>query len=817
MGPSWVPPTIMRAFVVLAGLLAIAPPAFANTIPEGRPDRYVLRQGESIDVRSPGVLGNDTDADGDSLFLEPAEAAASGQLILFPDGSFSYTPDARFSGTDRFTYRACDALVCSAPVEVRIDSDGISAPLAARADRFEIVAGSAPVELDVLVNDAFAVERLSGGRLDVRTAASLGNLEVLADGAVPTGFRYRPRPEAVGTDRFRYRLCELAGRCVESEVEVVILPVAPVRLDVSGGAGFADVALRGLPELPAPNLVITGTGKVSHYAFPISIDATPLDPWAGGGAAQTLFTADGGESGRQLRLLVTLESTDADVDLYVGTDDDTNRRASSDELTCTTASVAGVESCVLELVIPADERRSWWAYAHNREGRRVEARLRVLEVDLADSSSLAWSAPGRLEAAAPSSLRFSWADQTLLPGETAEGWLQVESESGTSLGWVPYTLVAEGRDVAPRLLRDGDTVRFDLPAGSAATALVLDVPDGTASFTVSAVADGDFSLALFRAPIPDDQRFDVSVEGIVDGQLPEASQFSEDGVASIDVVDVPAGRWLVRVGDATDDLADVAVDVVIDTADAPASPLGPGLYAPVRRPGEGLIVDRTGGDWSAVWYAFDDQGLSTWLYLQGAAPAGGEAWTPTVYRSGVGSGGQRLAAIGRASLSRMDDGGPILSFEIDGRVGSQRLADFGRNCPVDRGTPRDLSGLWYDPARAGEGYGVWITPAYEFYGFFGHDARGQPRYLAAEGRGFAFLGDRTLALTAYRGSCLFCRDSPRVGEAVGELRRSFAPSLSPILMNVEAIFGAGVIGGISRRETLERLGGEAAGFGCEKP
>jgi hypothetical protein len=55
-----------------------------------------------------------------------------------------------------------------------------------------------------------------------------------------------------------------------------------------------------------------------------------------------------------------------------------------------------------------------------------------------------------------------------------------------------------------------------------------------------------------------------------------------------------------------------------------------------------------------------------------------------------------------------------------------------------------------------------------------------------------------------------------VGEAVGELRRSFAPSLSPILMTVEATFGAGVIGGISRRETLERLGGEGAGFGCEK-
>lgn len=807
----------MRAFVVLAGLMAVAPPAFANTVPQGQPDRYVLRQGESIDVRPPGVLGNDTDGDGDSLFLEPAGEASSGQLILFPDGSFSYTPDARFTGADRFTYRACDGLVCSAPVEVRIESDGIAAPLAARPDRFEIVAGSAAVELDVLANDAFAIERLSGGRLDLRTAASLGDVEVRVEGHAPTGFRYRPRAESVGTDRFRYRLCELAGRCVESEVEVVILPIAPLRLDVSGGAGFADVALRGLPELPAPNLVITGTGKVSHYAFPISIDATPLDPWAGGGAAQTLFTAEGGESGRQLRLRVTLESTEADVDLYVGTDDNTNRRASSDELTCTAASVASVESCVLELDIPADERRSWWAYAHNREGRRVEARLRVLEVDRADPAPFAWSAPGRLEAGGSSALRLSWADQTLLPGETAEGWVQVESESGTALGWVPYALVAEGREVAPRLLRDGDTVRFDLPGGSAATALVLDVPEGTASFTVSAVADSDFGLALFRAPSPDDQRTEVRVDGIADGRTPDASQRSEDGVASIEVIDAPAGRWLVRVGDASGDLAEVAVDVAMEAEAAPAARLGPGLYAPVRRPGEGLIVDRTGSDWSGVWYAFDDAGRSTWLYLQGAAPADGHAWTPTVYRSAVGAGGQRLATIGRASLSRVDDGGPVFSFEIDGRVGSQRLLDFGRECPVDRGTPRDLSGLWYDPARSGEGYGVWITPGYEFYGLFAHDARGQPRYLSAEGQGFAILGDRELALTAYRGACLFCSAGTRTGEAVGDFRRSFAPSLSPILTTVEATFGSGLTGVISRRETLERLGGDAAGFGCAAP
>ncbi len=807
----------MRPLLVFTALVLVSPAAFANARPEAQPDRYTFRQGESVDVRPPGVLGNDTDAEGDSLFVEPAEPAGAGQLILFPDGSFSYTPDERFTGADRFTYRACDDNGCSAPVEVRLAGDGIAAPLASRPDRIEIVAGAAPVDLDVLANDRFDAARIAGGRLDVVSAASRGDLEVVADPGGGFRFRYRLHPGAVGTDRFRYRLCEASARCVEADVEVAILPVAPVRLDVSAGAGFADVPVRGLPELPEPRLTLTGAGKTSRYAFPVSVDATPLEPWAGGGAAQTLFTVDGGEAGRELRLRIDLEADAADVDLYVGTDDDGNRRATSDEVACASTSARGAERCVLELTVPAEERRSWWAYAHNREGRRIEARLQVLDVDVADTSPLVWTAPGRLEAGASGAFRLSWTDQALLPGEVREAWLRVDSEPGTPLGWVPLSLVGTGREVAPRLLRDGDTVRFDLPVGGVADALVFDVPEGTASFTVSAVADGAMTLALYRAPAPDGTERTVAIDPSGVGPVPALGTRSEDGVASLEVREAAAGRWFVRVGDAAVDLADVAVELDLQAEDAFVSRLRPGLYAPPGRSGEGLMVDRAGTDWSGIWYAFDDTGASTWLYLQGEAPADGAAWAPTVYRSAMGASGQRLAQVGRASLSVIDGGAPVWSFEIDGRVGSQRLFDFGRGCPVDRGVARDLSGLWYDPAFAGEGYGLWITPGYEFYGLFTHDARGEPRYLSAEGAGFSVLGDRQLPLAAYRNACLFCPRGERRGETVGELDRTFAPAFGSIRTRVEATLGAGVRGGVFRGETLERLGGAAGGLGCPSP
>jgi hypothetical protein len=340
------------------------------------------------------------------------------------------------------------------------------------------------------------------------------------------------------------------------------------------------------------------------------------------------------------------------------------------------------------------------------------------------------------------------------------------------------------------------------------------VPLGAAGFNVTAAVDNEVELALFRAPAPTASDDRVALRLPPDGALPEAVATSDAGTALLEVRDNPVGRWILRVRPLGDSVAEVAIEVDVDTEDGAEPRLATGLYAPASRPGEGLIVDRAGDDWAAVWYAFDDSGASTWLYLQGAKPGVGEAWTPTVYRSALRASGQRLAVVGRASLATIDGDGPVLSFEIEGRVGSQRLLDFGRGCPVHEGVPRDLSGLWYDPELVGEGYGVWITPGYEFYGLFSHDARGQPRYLSAEGGGFNALGSRQFPLVAYRNACIFCPRGERMGEVVGEFERSFAPSLSPILARAEATFGAGVQGGRSRRDVLERLGGTTAGFGC---
>jgi hypothetical protein len=76
-------------------------------------DFYSTPFEETLSVAAPGVLANDT---GTSLAASNPSEAAHGAVTLNADGSFTYLPDAGFSGSDSFTYQACTSMACSVPV-----------------------------------------------------------------------------------------------------------------------------------------------------------------------------------------------------------------------------------------------------------------------------------------------------------------------------------------------------------------------------------------------------------------------------------------------------------------------------------------------------------------------------------------------------------------------------------------------------------------------------------------------------------------------------------------------------------------------------
>lgn len=102
----------MSSLAVAGGITAVSAQT-GNQAPVAVDDSYATTSGLPILIGAPGLLSNDTDADGDPLTvfsstqIEPA-VSNPGALIVGEDGSFFFEPAEGFTGTATFTYLAGD-------------------------------------------------------------------------------------------------------------------------------------------------------------------------------------------------------------------------------------------------------------------------------------------------------------------------------------------------------------------------------------------------------------------------------------------------------------------------------------------------------------------------------------------------------------------------------------------------------------------------------------------------------------------------------------------------------------------------------------
>jgi hypothetical protein len=90
--------------------------------PNAGDDAYSTPNNTALILPAPGVLTNDGDEDGDALTVvtTPVSGPANGAVTLGADGSFTYTPNLVFGGTDSFTYRVSDGTGRTADATVTI-------------------------------------------------------------------------------------------------------------------------------------------------------------------------------------------------------------------------------------------------------------------------------------------------------------------------------------------------------------------------------------------------------------------------------------------------------------------------------------------------------------------------------------------------------------------------------------------------------------------------------------------------------------------------------------------------------------------------
>ena len=92
---------------------------------------YSTDEDVGLNIPAPGVLENDSDVDvGDTLIASPASGPSNGSLTLNTDGSFTYSSDTDFNGSDSFTYVANDGTADSNVAMVTITINSVLDPIA---------------------------------------------------------------------------------------------------------------------------------------------------------------------------------------------------------------------------------------------------------------------------------------------------------------------------------------------------------------------------------------------------------------------------------------------------------------------------------------------------------------------------------------------------------------------------------------------------------------------------------------------------------------------------------------------------------------
>ncbi|WP_374663339.1 tandem-95 repeat protein [Ramlibacter sp.] len=158
------------------------------------------------------------DIDGDALTPAIVNGPLHGTVTLNADGTFTYQPDANYSGADSFTYTVSDGELVSQPATIHVTVTPVNdAPTL--TGQSHTMAEDGAVAMDLLATAAdvdsttLAVSIVSG--------PAHGTLTLNADGT----FSYRPEADYFGADSFTYRAGD--GE-LESGVATVSIDVTPV-------------------------------------------------------------------------------------------------------------------------------------------------------------------------------------------------------------------------------------------------------------------------------------------------------------------------------------------------------------------------------------------------------------------------------------------------------------------------------------------------------------------------------------------------------------------------------------------------------------
>ena len=240
-------------------ILTVTP---VNDVTVAADDGYTtLEDTPLVVVAADGILANDTDPDGNPLQALLVTDVTDGTLALNADGSFTYTPDPNFAGTDRFTYQAGGGSIDSNIATVTFTVTPVNDVTVAVDDGYTTLEDTPLVAVAVdgiLANDTDP----DGNPLQALlvTDVTHGTLALNADGL----FIYIPDLDFAGTDSFTY---QAGDGSIDSNIATVTFTVTPVNDEtVAVDDGYTTLE-------DTPLVVVAADGILANDTDP---DGNPL-------------------------------------------------------------------------------------------------------------------------------------------------------------------------------------------------------------------------------------------------------------------------------------------------------------------------------------------------------------------------------------------------------------------------------------------------------------------------------------------------------------------------------------------------------------
>lgn len=170
-----------------------------NDAPVTSNDVLLVNEAGTRSGPSSDLLGNDLDAEGDSLAVSLVTGPTQGSLILNPDGSYSYTHNGSETTSDSFSYRVNDGSVDSNVATVTINVSSVNDAPVGTDDTYSVSNGQ-PLDdlIGVLINDSDA--ELDAIIAVLSTSPSNGTVVLNPDGT----FTYTANAGFAGIDTFTY-------------------------------------------------------------------------------------------------------------------------------------------------------------------------------------------------------------------------------------------------------------------------------------------------------------------------------------------------------------------------------------------------------------------------------------------------------------------------------------------------------------------------------------------------------------------------------------------------------------------------------------